>query len=410
MTSINKPALLTHVEKITQQKANMSEPFSAGQFWCCFEFLMEDESLVIARVRLPRHPDSDEAITEESEAYAIQCEVATMSYLQNSSVHVPLPRVYDYAAPGSEEASEVGACYMLIEGFYGNTLQDVCFDICGLPMQVQEHIISQWTTIQMELATLCFPTIGSISHFSGEDSGKTTIGPLSTAAAERFPTPGPFTTSHAYFTALAEARHISALKSASKSESHNPNNKFLTLGTFVFRDIVAHTALFKDKDKDSNPSFPLNHMDMGTQNILVDDEYNFLAVIDWEFTQTAPVQVNHYPMPLSQLFSDVRVEEILKDSNHIAHGNIVRQRTTQMLYREKFLQAEKALRDRGRVVKYSIAEELDKPAARIYGMAESLGRFDAEELVFEMVRLGFGLEGEDAERYVKDMESKMNSE
>ncbi|GKU11974.1 unnamed protein product, partial [Fusarium langsethiae] len=31
-------------------------------------------------------------------------------------------------------------------------------------------------------------------------------------------------------------------------------------------------------------------MDLGTQNVLVDDDLNFLAVIDWEFAQTAPWQ------------------------------------------------------------------------------------------------------------------------
>jgi hypothetical protein len=80
------------------------------------------------------------------------------------------------------------------------------------------------------------------------------------------------------------------------------------LGTFVFCDIVSSTDLFKDKEL----SFPLNHMDMGTQNILVDDEFNFLAIIDWEFAQTAPVQVNHFPSAQPQAiiflsrFADVR--------------------------------------------------------------------------------------------------------
>jgi len=41
--------------------------------------------------------------------------------------------------------------------------------------------------------------------------------------------------------------------------------------------------------------FHFNHMDMGIQNILVDDDFNFVAVIDWELAQTAPWEVNHYP-------------------------------------------------------------------------------------------------------------------
>lgn len=45
-------------------------------------------------------------------------------------------------------------------------------------------------------------------------------------------------------------------------------------------------------------------MDIGTQNILVDDEYNLIAVIDWEFAQTAPWQTYDYPMPFPLRESD----------------------------------------------------------------------------------------------------------
>lgn len=94
------------------------------------------------------------------------------------------------------------------------------------------------------------------------------------------------------------------------------NDIFVKLGAFVFTDIVRTTDLF------TSPScgelFHFNHMDVGTQNILVDDEFNFRAVIDWEFAQTAPWQVNHYPMPFPLLPSDAEIDEILKDPNHIA--------------------------------------------------------------------------------------------
>lgn len=68
--------------------------------------------------------------------------------------------------------------------------------------------------------------------------------------------------------------------------------------------------------------FPLNHMDLGTQNILVDDTFNFVAIIDWEFAQTAPWQVNRYPMPLPLLGLDT--EDILRDPSHLAYRNVLR--------------------------------------------------------------------------------------
>jgi hypothetical protein len=144
MDTINKTALLEHVERDSGKIAKMSESFSAGQYWCCFEFILDDYSLIIARVRLPRHPDSDENITEDSELYAIQCEVATMQFLQNKVTTIPTPKLYAYEPPGSQQAVTVGAGYMLIEGFYSNTLQDVKFDICDLPVCIAYFVIAAY--------------------------------------------------------------------------------------------------------------------------------------------------------------------------------------------------------------------------------------------------------------------------
>jgi hypothetical protein len=158
-------------------------------------------------------------------------------------------------------------------------------------INTQERIITEWTLIQAELSTFSFPQVGSISHFSKDNNSEPTIGPLAFAPAEHFPSSGPFPTSEQYFTALASARYTTTRNKLSSSDGLSESDRFSVLGTFVFCDIVSSTDLFKDKEL----SFPLNHMDMGTQNILVDDEFNFLAIIDWEFAQTAPVQVNHFP-------------------------------------------------------------------------------------------------------------------
>jgi hypothetical protein len=114
----------------------MSEPFSAGQHWICFEIVAGKRRLVIARVRLPRHPDLPATVTEEDEAYAMLCECCVMEFVREEfpSFSFPTARLYGFAGPGSEGAAEVGAPYMLIEGFCGNSLQDVEPDICNLPV------------------------------------------------------------------------------------------------------------------------------------------------------------------------------------------------------------------------------------------------------------------------------------
>lgn len=101
----------------------------------------------------------------------------------------------------------------------------------------QEPIITQWTSIQAELATFTFPQVGSISHFS-EGAGAI-IGKLSTAGAEGPSDEGPFTEAWDYFAALAEAKFYQACKSDIAKDG---DNIFTRLGPFVFEDILHNTA------------------------------------------------------------------------------------------------------------------------------------------------------------------------
>lgn len=134
IAALNKKVLIDHAERITGQKISMSEPFSAGQYWMCFELVAEDETLIIARVRLPRHPNAALTVSEKDEQYSIACELSAMRFVRQRLSTVVIPRVYAYEGPRSQLATTAGAVYMLIEGFRGNTLQDSVPDLCGLPV------------------------------------------------------------------------------------------------------------------------------------------------------------------------------------------------------------------------------------------------------------------------------------
>ncbi|RDL40602.1 Uncharacterized protein BP5553_00581 [Venustampulla echinocandica] len=365
MRIVNKLLLVEHAQLITSQSVSISEPFSAGQFWYCFELLAADGRLIIAR-----------------------CEVETMKFLAENAT-ISSPKLYAYEGLGSQRAADVGAAYMLIEGFYGNTLQDVQYKIYELPISKQEHIITQWTSIQAELASFTFPQIGSIAHFS-KDKGAM-IGKLSTAVADSLPADGPFADIWDYFAAIAEVKFRQACKNDTTDDS---SNNFAKLGPFIFKDICP---------------FHFNHMDMGMQNILVDQDFNFFAIIDWEFAQTAPWEVNHYPMPFPLISPDAETECILHDPDHIAHHNVSRQVAARSLYRQKFRDAEQALDSRGRSLRKSIADTLDGPASRIYAILGKPDVFDGmeEELTYEMVRLAYGFDDEEVKEYLHKMDAKM---
>ncbi|KAK2593466.1 hypothetical protein QQS21_008839 [Conoideocrella luteorostrata] len=390
LEKVDKSVLILHAERIKGQKVAMSQPFSAGQYWICFEMIAEDGSLIIARVYLPRHPDSPNTMCDEDKAYAIVCEATTMEFVKKRLPSIPIPSVYTYEGPKSQLAADAGAMYMLIEGFYGNTLQDVSSNICDFPASDQEHIMAQWTRVQAELATLAYPQIGSICSFS--EDGEPIIGKLPAFAIGELSEAGPFSRAVDYFVAIANAA-IDRLKDSAR------------LGAFVFRDILHKTDLFADQG--TNVRFPLNHMDLGAQNILVNDRFDFIAIIDWEFAQTAPWQVNHFPMPFPLLTLDPEV--ILQDPNHLAYKNILSQSKSQSIYTRKFKEAEKTLDKEGRSLDGSFADTLNGSASRIYACFTQLGRVplvDAE-LVRDMVQLAFGLVGDEVEGYLRDLERRM---
>lgn len=319
------------------------------------------DSIVIARVRLPKHPNAPDALDEQSEFDSIKCEVETMQYIRDRLPSVPVPKVYAYAGPSSKEAEDAGTMYMLIEGFRGNTLQDIEFDMTHLPVrtflallghlhspngdgcwtnlqqiQAKERIITHWTAAQVAIASLKFPAIGSI-RVTSTTTAKPEVGALSFAAVEGLKYHGPFLDSLSYFREVATAKYTRPCRLDGERSSAK-------LAVLTFLDIIENTALFTSS---AGEEFSLNHMDFEPHNILVDDSFNLLAVIDWEFAQNAPWQVNYYPMPFCQTSPDADLEEILRDPDHIAHRNVSRQVTTRKMYREKMKQAEEEMAQRG---------------------------------------------------------------
>jgi hypothetical protein len=236
---------------------------------------------------------------------------------------------------------------------------------------------------------------------------------MATSWLEHLPSPGPFDSAWEYFAAVAEGFVAEALqnkRSAEEDESESGyTNRFAILGPLVFQSIVRDTDIYRG---DQRPFFPFIHMDMGTQNLLVDDNYNFIAVIDWEFAQSAPWQVFHYPMPIAITTSDTTIAQRLHDGGHLAHRNVSRQVGARLLYRQQFQEAERGLEEKGNSLKCSIADVLESKASRIYGLVEKISSFKGmeEELTYELVRLGYGLKGLEAEQLIKKVEADFKAE
>lgn len=261
--------------------------------------------------------------------------------------------------------------------------------------------MAQWTTIQTSLATLKYQLIGSISVIT--ETGEPIIDKLSSAASEGLMSQGPFSDAVEYFTALGEAALCRTSSYNDGTDRSLPH--FRRLGALVFLDIVQSTTFFQV----SHAQYPLNHMDFGTQSIIVDDDLNFLAIIDWEFAQTAPWQVNHYPMPFPLLWPDERIKAILDDPQHLAHKNISRQADARELYCRKFREAESRLNREGVCLGGGFTEVLESAASKIYACFSKLGDSPEQDegLVREMVHLAFQFDDEGAKQYLEAMSYKL---
>lgn len=407
LKTINKQAITAHASALIPDKnLTMSEPFSAGQNWCCFEMVADDddETLVIARVQLPPlHPETQTQTQALDRDYRTMCEVATISYL-NDTTDLPIPRVYAYEPSGSIRAKQVGAPYMLLEGLYGNSLVDVDIDLSDLPHDHLHRLMEQWTMIQTRLASITFPEIGAIRAYS--PSTGPVLGPIATEEGNI----GPFSDAVDYFSAMAWVRYNQAKKKTATATTEEPN-RYHVLGPFLHLDIIHHSTLFAAHRQGP---FPLNHMDIGTPNILIDEEYNIVGIIDWEMAQSAPWDVNYYHYPFPPADDERDLKRALNDPNHPAHKSYTKINALQQLYCRKMKEAEAWVEEEmGAPLTNSIADVLNTNASRAYFMME---RHGVDSPVWDdifaraLVRMAFGLgDGKDIEGYINRKEEEMKS-
>lgn len=275
----------------------------------------------------------------------------------------------------------------------------------GTQAHTLEKIITQWTAIQAELATISFPQIGSICENS--KLGGPVLGRLSWADADGLSPGGPFNSAKDYHVAIGEAKLRRARELSKDGDSDTSTLR--QLGPFVFLDIVRNSSLFDDMH--CQGPFSFNHMDLGTQNLLVDEEFNIIAVIDWEFAQSAPIDTNYFPMPFPlKIVGDSDVT-ILADPNHLAYENVSKQAATRDLYLRKLEEAETTLAAQGKPLPHSIAAALKRKASKLLYVMEKFSEWEGleEELIFKMIKLSYELEGYDTRQYFNRMLDDMNA-
>ena len=168
-----------------------------------------------------------------------------------------------------------------MEYINGNTASELrerkgCASFVNGTKEQDARLRQQMAQIQIDLARCRFDKIGAL-QFDEKDNGFS-IGPEVVTGL------GPWTSSFAYYNDAAEHALTS---SASREELSSRHSFALPL---VFKDLVTRFC------SDDTGPFSLTNRDFGFHNILVDDNFSIIGVIDLDGIMAAPKElVGQFP-------------------------------------------------------------------------------------------------------------------
>ena len=165
---------------------------------------------------------------------------------------------------------------MLMEYINGTTAMELnrrkeCGPFLFGTEEQDARLRQQMAHIQVDLARCRFDTIGSLRFDEKDD--KFFIGPEIVTGL------GPWKSSFAYYNDVAEH----ALKSSASNDELTSRHSFAV--PLVFKDLVARFC------SDDTGPFSLTNRDLGFHNVLVDDNFAIIGVIDLDGIMAAPKEV-----------------------------------------------------------------------------------------------------------------------
>lgn len=242
-----------------------------GRFNYHFPIYFDDDEVWICRVR------RQNALTPpvSMQNVIVRSEVATLNFLAN--IHVPVPRVHGFALHSPDNA--VGMAYILMDMLEGYPLRWHKTD-----EPAKTHLLEQLADIYIRLYQHPFPAIGCLFPSAGNS---TIVGPLTwDEIADINPDGslsllGPFQDLESYLTAVIK-RNLDFIVTGKAYESGRLDAYLVHLYLLdCVPKLSRHLA-------DDSAQFFLRHVDDKGSHILVDDDYNIVGMIDWEWAQIVP--------------------------------------------------------------------------------------------------------------------------
>jgi Phosphotransferase enzyme family len=212
----------------------------------------------------------------------MESEVATMNYVKQHTA-IPIPTLYGYDC---SYCNPLGCPYLLMEHIKGRPLPDVIDEIGGMTDAQIFKVHAQMANVSLQLAQLCFPTIG---HLYWDSTNEFVVGNIVDRKCREF---GTFNYASDFYKNRALYVYNEAQQ---KSVKGTINSGVRELETARLHTLAAPFAVSPEFDKGP---FLLQHVDLHRQNVLVDHDWIVVGIIDWSWAGPAPVD-SFRPLPFN---------------------------------------------------------------------------------------------------------------
>ena len=277
-TWINQQMQLGHQPDRSREAILDTDELLFGKRKVLYRLRMPDNSLWVARLHKTLYNKT--AVTDHTtritkQMLLVESEVATMQFVKENT-QIPVSKVsgYDFTY-----ANVLGTPYILMEYIAGKSYPFPFSRQRPIKDDDLIRIHTQLKDFAWQLSKQPFDKIGQLRFATGEKRG-VAIGPIIDRKERLY---GPFTSSRTFYKECAKTVYEFETRRHSLGEDSNVEDSLESAALHVLAAEHAGKECF-----DSGP-FILQHADMHWQNLLFDEQCTIVGVMDWEWTQTVPV-------------------------------------------------------------------------------------------------------------------------